>query len=159
MRRVSAGLALILAASAPCLGQEHPPTARHLPKETDRQSGARLPKAATGLQVTNWFDLTTSQNAWPPGGRGGQIDTLPRPLTVEEITVFGRRHDREAEWRADIAAGQPIYEAGDSESARPSYGGYLQWTSPEQERLMSIKTDALGLCGALGGYIQCPNKP
>ncbi len=86
-----------------------------------------------------------------------KLDTTPAPDNAEQITVFAHTNQRDEEWRAELAGQVPAYEATNSDAAQPVLP-FPQWSSPEQERLMSLKTDALGLCGALGGYIQCPNK-
>ena len=156
----------MLSASAPGYGQEHLQTVRKTavtgghaaPRVAVRSISASLPKAATGMQVTNWLDLGSKANASAPSvGLRHQIDMAPPPPSSEEITVYGQTHNRDVDWRADIEARQPVYEATNSDATK-SLIPYPEYISPEQERLMSIKTDALGLCGALGGYIQCPNK-
>ncbi len=152
---------LLWAACAPCRGQEHAAAARPFSFKVSGpgrhravgSSTARALSPSTGLEVSAWFDLG------PAGGSNTKFDTAAAPPNSEEITVYAKTHNHDADWRADVAAGQPVYEAGNSEAAQPGYGGYPQYTSAEQERLMSIKSDLLGLCGALGGYIQCPNKP
>jgi hypothetical protein len=72
--------------------------------------------------------------------------------------VFARRQNQQAEWRAALHSSAPTDEPASSAAAQRLVP-IIDYTSADQQRLMSEKTDWLGLCGALGGYIQCPNKP
>ena len=131
MVRIIAALAVIFAGSA-CA-------------QTHREKHAAMP-------IDAWATLAPAPSSIAP-----KLDTAPAPDNAEQITVFAHANQRDAEWRADLAGQVPAYEATNSDAAQPVLP-FPQWSSPEQERLMSLKTDALGLCGALGGYIQCPNK-
>jgi hypothetical protein len=111
------------------------------------------------MPIDTWSSLSPDP-AWPPASRtppAGALDTRVPSPNAEEITVLGRNRHQDRDWRADLRAGDTVYEASNSASAQPLVP-FPEWTSPEQQRLMSDKTEFLGLCGALGGYIQCPNK-
>ena len=113
------------------------------------------------MHVDGWVSLTPPRDPTATGRPKSLIDTRPIPARVPEITVYARSHRLDDDWRADLQAGAPAAEPGNSDAAQWGVPGVRMppvWTSPEQQRLMSIKTDALGLCGALGWYVQCPNK-
>lgn len=163
--RIFAALAIILGASVSGFGQEQTPGAKprssngrqNMPHTEIRPPHELTKKPPFGVRVTQWFDLAPLPNTPPGAGELGRQLDITAPPNSEQITVYGQKHNREADWRADIATRQPVYEPAGSDAAQ-SLIPYLEYASPEQQRLMSIKTDALGLCGALGGYIQCPNK-
>ncbi len=126
-----------------------------------RQSG--LAKVAGApMPVDGWASLAPPANPAWIGGPKSLIDTRPVVARSSGITVYARSHKLDDDWRADLRAGAPAAEPGLSDAAQWGVPGVRMppvYTSPEQQRLMSVKTDALGLCGALGGYVQCPNMP
>jgi hypothetical protein len=110
--------------------------------------------AVTTMPIDGWFSLA-------PAGSGliRKFDATPGAEDTENITVYGRRgRDLEAEWRAAERASEPQYEARNSAAAQPLYGGQAEWASPEQQHIMSDAKESMGLCGALGGLVTCPNK-
>jgi hypothetical protein len=133
---------VVLGAAGTCRAQQQAPHA--------------APTPVSGMRVDTWFGLGLSHEP-SRAGRDSKNDMAPAQENAEQITVYARPHDRDSNRGAALRANDPVYEAGASTAAQPLVP-YPSYTSPEQERLMSIKTDALGLCGALGGYIQCPNK-
>lgn len=135
-----AGLAFSVAIATQCHAQAGPAMAAPAPDPAGSASAL--------TEHAHWHAL---------GGPRRQIDLTPAPLTVEDVIVTVRHHSPDAEWRADVAAQAPAYEAPSSAAARQIYARPFGWTSPEQQRLMSTKTELLGLCNGLGGYIQCPN--
>ena len=132
MKRLCAGLAVLLAAAAP------PAKPTHTPRAT--AGGAQA------FQVTSWLSLDDDANrtarAWV-----GRNSLIARPQdTATRITVYSKHRDmREQEWREDLRAAQPSYEASNSDSAGSAYTSYPEYTSPEQERLMSTVKDSLGI--------------
>jgi hypothetical protein len=120
-------------------------------------AGSAAAQTRTAKPVTMPIDAWATLAPAPSHIASPKLDTTPAPDNAEQITVFARANQRDEEWRAELAGQIPAYEAINSEAAQPVLP-FPQWSSAEQERLMSLKTDALGLCGALGGYIQCPNK-
>ena len=120
---------------------------------TGAHAQAPTRKSVTAMPIDAWVTLAPQ----PSSIAAPKLDISPAQDTAEQITVFARARQRDAEWRAELASQVLAYEAANSDAAQPLLP-FAQYTSPEQERLMSLKTDALGLCGALGGYIQCPNK-
>ena len=165
MNRVTIGMLMLVAITAPYPGQGQPadvaPHRRAIggPAAPVGQPRRREIKSESkgAMQVDDWFSLGPILR--PPARPEGQpIGSEPTIDRSEEITVYGRRHTRDDEWRLDFAAKVPQYEASNSDAAQPLVA-YPNYTSPDQQRMMSEKTDALGLCGALGGYVQCPNLP
>ena len=121
--------------------------------QTSKHAASRPPPP---MHVDPWATL-----APPP-----TLIAPPRPLNMapptgraEQVTVYAHPHPRDAEWRAELAGKAPAYEAANADAAQPSFGFYPRYTSADQQRLMSEKSELLGICGALGGYIQCPNPP
>ena len=104
------------------------------------------------MPVDNWYSLSPLQKI-PALSDRRQIDTEATSSETEELTVYGRSHKRDDDWRMDFAAKVPQYEASNSDAAQPLVP-YPTYTSPDQQRMMSEKTDALGLCGALWSYVQ-----
>ena len=162
-RHVTSGWAAfsLLLASCACCYAQLPPSAAGT--AASRQSPApntlpRHPLASrahpAAMPIDAWSSLSPDPVAAP---QTRAVDTRLPSTTAEEITVLGRNRHQDQDWRADLRAGDTVYEASNSDSAQPLVP-FPAWTSPEQQRLMSDKTEFLGLCGALGGYIQCPNK-
>ena len=109
------------------------------------------------MQVDTWFSLSAVQKS-PELPEDKRSDATDAAGGTEEITVYGRGHKRDDEWRLESAAKTPQYEASNSDAAQPLVP-YPTYTSSDQQRMMSEKTDAFGLCGALWSYVQCPNLP
>jgi hypothetical protein len=109
------------------------------------------------MQVTTWFSLESVPTVLGPGK---SLIVAPARSNQEEITVFAnRRRKMDAEWRADIAAGVPGYEASGSPAAQRLYAPSPVWASPEQQRLTSEIKDYFNACGlpVPGAQIDCPN--
>ena len=143
-----AAFAVLLTAAAP---------ARQQTRHAEPAPGAPPRQVPAIMPIDTWSSLVPEPSARTPRQPGGTIDTRVPPAPAEEITVIGRNRHYDADARADIRAGDIAYEASNSASAQPLLP-FPEYTSPEQQRLMSDKTEFLGLCGALGGYIQCPNR-
>jgi len=103
------------------------------------------------MHVDDWASLGIAAEL-----SSGRMDLKPQDH-VEEITVYGRRDRRNAQWRAELHD-DPGYEPGGSEAAQRLYAPGPVWSSPEQEHLASSAKDAVGACGGLFGLITCPNK-
>jgi hypothetical protein len=115
--------------------------------------------AARGtMAIDGWYTLAPPPAAPIAASVKKQLDTTPVPDGSEWITVFATRHNRDADWRGDQLAAVPVYEAENSAAAQRLYAPSPSWDSPEEQRLMSNAKDAMGLCGALGGWVSCPNK-
>ena len=110
------------------------------------------------MPIDGWYTLAPQPPPSIAVSVNKQLDTTPAPDGSEWITVYGRRHNRDADWRGDKQADLPVYEAQNSEAAQRLYAGSPIWYTPGQQRLMSDAKDALGLCGALGGWVTCPNR-
>ena len=125
------------------------------PARMARAHHVKAAAAAGTMPIDGVFDLAPP----PESGLIRKFDTVQSAGDTENITVYGRRgRDLDAEWRAADRASEPQYEARNSTSAQPLYGGQAVWSSPEQQHIMSDAKDALGLCGALGGLLSCDNK-
>jgi hypothetical protein len=115
--------------------------------------------ATVTMPIDDWVALEPqSVPAAPvmPGTR--RLDTSVAPDGSESIIVPGHGHHRDQDWREDQLAAAPIYEARNSAAAQPLYAPPAVWDSPEEQHTMSSAKDAMGLCGALGGWITCPNR-
>jgi hypothetical protein len=110
--------------------------------------------------VTSWATLG-SDPARPSLIRAPTNRYVPRADdNAENVTVYGRRgRTRDQQWRDDIAAAQPVYEAEHSASAQRLYAPDPIWGSSEEKRWTSVVKDTLGICGAPvpGAQIDCPN--
>jgi hypothetical protein len=137
--------ALVTVFSAPCHSRPAQPAGPHA------ASSATMP-------LDGWYTLAPQPAAPAAVSVRKPLDTTPVPDGSEWITVFGKHHDRDAEWRGDKAAALPVYEAEHSAAAQRLYAPSPTWDSPEEQRMMSTAKDALGLCGALGGWVTCPNQ-
>jgi hypothetical protein len=167
MRILAAGLIFVL--SAPALAQEIAAPLKAPVTAPAKLAGAairphrrgavlsrsRPVSAPGGFAIDGWYTLAPAAGA----GLIRSFDSTPAGEDRDNITVYGRRgRDLEADWRAELRASAPQYEARSSAAAQPLYGGQAVWSSPEQEHVMSGAKDSLGLCGALGGLITCPDK-
>jgi hypothetical protein len=120
------------------------------------------PRAVTpaAIPITSWATLGNDP-AKPSLIRAPTNRYAPRADdATESITVFGRRgRTRDQQWRDDIAAAQPVYEAEHSASAQHLYAAEPVWGSPEEQRWTSVVKDTLGVCGlpVPGAQIDCPN--
>jgi hypothetical protein len=144
--RIVAALSLLLAAAESSAAWPNPPPTK--------PPASPSPNPPPALRVAGWFSLEPASK--PPHANG--ITLAPEPDRDEHITVYAPRNKSEFDKRNDLLAHDQAYEPANSAAAQTVIPD-LAYASPEQQRLMSIKTDLLGLCGALGGYIQCPNKP
>ena len=109
------------------------------------------------MPIGDW-SLGPSDEAAPLDAFSRRMGITPAPDHTEQLVVYGQSHKRDEAWREDIQSKQPGYEASNSDAAMPLVP-YAAYISADQQRMMSEKTDAMGLCGALGGYVQCPNLP
>jgi hypothetical protein len=154
-----AGLAVIIAPTELCHGRDSPAKLKQVQSVGRSATRHTFPRARTdftGSQVATWFDLRSPFIV--PRANIPRIVLQPFPSSSEQIVVYGHKTSRDADWRADIEAGSPTYEANNSDAAQWLVP-FREWSTPTEERLMSIKSEWLGICGALGGYITCPNKP
>ena len=119
-----------------------------------------VPAVAAGtMPIDHWAALEPQSVPTAPVMPGGhRLDTSIAPDGSESIIVLGHGRHRDQDWREDLLAAAPIYEARNSAAAQPLYAPPAVWDSPEEQHTMSSAKDALGLCGALGGWVTCPNK-
>ncbi len=118
---------------------------------------AKAPAAdfGSGLQILPWASLDdeAARSAKSLVGRSSTIATAED--LKNHITVYDKHRDmRNDIWRQDQEAHERSYEASNSDAASSPYTSYPEWSSPEQERLMSTVKDSLGLCG---WPLSCPN--
>jgi hypothetical protein len=154
MPRILLALAMMLAA-APAFAQPAAPApGPHAGAGPPKPAMLKLPQGP--MQVDNWASLGTYAEL-PTGDH--KLDVKVQPDNTEEITVYGTRNKRDREWRDEIhdSAG-PGYEPGASEAGQPQYAKGPEWSSPEEQHVMSGAKDAAGACGALFGLITCPDK-
>jgi hypothetical protein len=151
MRTIAGGMVVLLAAGM----AQAQPTSTPAPRRANAVRHLPAHGAILGMPVDNWFTLDAA--VAPSLIR--KFDVEPSKTGSEEITVYGRRgHNAEAEYRAEMRDRDATYEARNSVSAQPLYGGQAVWDSPEQQHVMSDAKEALGLCDALGGLLTCPGK-
>jgi hypothetical protein len=117
------------------------------------KNAAQKPAA---IVVTNWATLGDDPGKTSLIRAAANRYVPPADDNSETITVIGRRgRTRDQQWRDDIAAAQPVYEAEHSASAQHLYAGEPVWGGPEEQRATSIVKDTLGACGL--PLIDCPN--
>ena len=150
-------LAIMLVTAGSCRGQVVKAADSSSPARQGRSHRTALaPAQASGtMQVIPWLELGVSQSWLVKAPAGQALDLKPPPGNFEEITVYGRRGRAAAEARRPV---ELQYEAGQSQAAQRLYAKGPDWDGPDEQRLMSNAKEALGLCGALGGLLTCPNE-
>jgi hypothetical protein len=136
MRTVGIGLCLLLAAGAP-------------PGKTVHRKAAavRAPEVSGRLQVASWASLDDDAKSTARLLVGRDSVITIEPNGSEHVTVFGKKRDhREQDWRGDLGAAAPTYEASNSAAAQSGYTSYPEWSSPQEMQTMSGIKDFLGLC-------------
>ena len=157
--RLLAGAGVILALMAPV--HTNAQSRRPGSHKAARSSATRQvpPVAPSGaMPIDLWVPLSAPVSLIAPAGSGKGLDTSPPVDRSEQITVYARRHNYDREWREDQQAAAPFYDARQSDAAQPLYATGPVWDSPEQQHVMSDAKASMGLCGALGGLITCPNQ-
>jgi hypothetical protein len=154
MIKVFTVAALIISGTA--AAQTTPPKHRHTTVGPQAPATIRLGQGP--MLVDDWASLGTYAEL-PAGGASNRLDVKVAPDGAEEITVYGTRNRRDREWRDELRdSGGSGYEPGASEAGQPEYAKGPEWSSPDQQRLMSGAKEATGACGALFGLITCPGK-
>jgi len=151
MKTMVIGLAVLLAgagaAPAHAAAPGPDPAAKAAPAAHRKAKNPRKVEVPGGLQIASWasFDDDAKSTARLLVGRDSVITIEPNGS--EHVTVFGKKRDRrEQDWRGDIGAATPAYEASNSGAASSPYTSYPQWDSPQEMHTMSTVKDTLGLC-------------
>ncbi len=158
MTRTFLAVVMIFAAPAIACAQDAPAPHRN-PSVGPPKPGTLRTLPQGPMTVDNWASLGTYAEL-PASNANRKLNVKVEPDNTEEITVYGTRSKRDREWRDEIqdSAAGTGYEPGASDAGQPQYAKGPEWTSPEQQHLMSGAKDAVGACGGLFGLITCPDK-